>query len=72
MSLERRKKIPHYVTLHFTTEPCREGLSVEGLELAPLMSRQVTGRPRRDPETGYMMDHGLSSTDITRHAAARG
>ena len=45
---------------------------MEGLELAPLMSRQVTGRPRRDPETGYMMDHGFSSTDITKHAAARG
>ena len=28
-----------------------------GIELAPLMVDKVTGRPRRDPSTGYMMNH---------------
>ena len=40
-----------------------------GLELAPLMKAQPTGNPRKDPNTGYMMDAKLTSTDITKHAA---
>ena len=44
----------------------------QGLELAPLMKNQTTGRPRKDPATGYMMDHSLNSTDITKHASQRG
>jgi len=44
----------------------------QGLELAPLMKNQTTGRPRKDPSTGYMMDHSLNSTDITKHASQKG
>jgi hypothetical protein len=43
--------------------------SGEGLELVPLMKSQSTGRPGKDPATGYMMSHGLNSTDVTRKAA---
>merc|ERR1711962_1303844 len=43
-----------------------------GLELAPLMKNQITGRPRKDPTTGYMLDHSLNSTDITKHASQKG
>jgi len=43
-----------------------------GLELAPLMKQQTTGKPRKDPVTGYMMDAKLNSTDITKHASMQG
>jgi len=43
-----------------------------GCELAPLMSNMETGKPRKDPSTGYMMNHSLSSTDITKHADMKG
>ena len=46
--------------------------SSEGLELVPLMKSQSTGRPAKDPATGYMMSHGLSSTDVTRLADKMG
>ena len=46
--------------------------SSEGLELVPLMKNQITGRPAKDPATGYMMSHGLSSTDVTRMADKKG
>ena len=46
--------------------------SSEGLELVPLMKNQSTGRPAKDPATGYMMSHGLSSTDVTRMADKKG
>ena len=39
-----------------------------GIELAPLMGDNVTGRPRRDPSTGYMMNHSLGTTDVTQLA----
>ena len=39
-----------------------------GIELAPLMGDKVTGRPRRDPSTGYMMNHSLGTTDVTQLA----
>ena len=41
-----------------------------GVELVPLMMQSYTGKPRIDPRTGYMMSHALSSTDVTRRAAA--
>ena len=28
----------------------------------------MTGKPRKDPETGYMMNHSLGTTDVTRLA----
>ena len=37
-----------------------------GVELVPLMMQSFTGKPRIDPNTGYMMSHSLSSTDVTR------
>ena len=40
-----------------------------GLELAPLMKAQPTGNPKKDANTGYMLDARLTSTDITKHAA---
>ena len=40
-----------------------------GLELAPLMKAQPTGKPRKDSVTGYMKDARLTSTDVTKHAA---
>ena len=56
-----------------------------GIELVPLMKDKHTGllketykgfkkkvfsgRPHKDPSTGYMMSHGLSSTDVTKLAA---
>ena len=46
----------------------REMRSEIGTELAPLMKNAKTGKPRKDQETGYMMDHSLSSTDVTRLA----
>ena len=58
---ERRKTAEH-----------REMVDSSGLELVPLMARQNTGRPRRNPSTGYMTDHSLNSTDVTKHAASRG
>jgi hypothetical protein len=44
--------------------------SAYGVELVPLMMNQYTGKPRIDPQTGYMMSHSLSSTDVTRRSAA--
>jgi len=46
----------------------KELVSEIGTELAPLMKKAVTGKPRKDPDTGYMMDHSLSTTDVTRMA----
>jgi len=43
-----------------------------GLELAPLMTNQTTGNPKRDPSTGYMMNHSLSTTDVTKLASLQG
>ena len=39
-----------------------------GTELAPLMKSATTGKPRKDPDTGYMMAHNLPTTDVTRLA----
>ena len=39
-----------------------------GTELAPIMKNSATGKPIKDPDTGYMMDQSLSSTDVTRLA----
>ena len=50
-------------------EEHRNMTSEVGLELAPLMKAQPTGKPRKDEVTGYMMDARLTSTDITKHAA---
>ena len=50
-------------------EEHRNMTSEVGLELAPLMKAQPTGKPRKDELTGYMMDARLTSTDITKHAA---
>ena len=36
-----------------------------GVELVPLLKEKNTGKPRKDPSTGYMLSHSLSSTDIT-------
>ena len=44
--------------------------SAVGIELVPLMMQSYTGKPRIDPQTGYMMSHSLSSTDVTRRATA--
>ena len=53
-------------------EERKEVVGSIGAELASLFARGNTGRPRKDPETGRMLDCGLNSTDITQHAAARG
>lgn len=37
-----------------------------GVELVPLLKDKATGKPRKDPATGYMMSHALSTTDVTR------
>jgi hypothetical protein len=37
-----------------------------GVELTPLMKNMPTGNPRKDPTTGYMMNHSNPSTDVTR------
>lgn len=37
-----------------------------GVELVPLLKDKATGKPRKDPNTGYMMSHALSTTDVTR------
>jgi len=50
----------------------RDITSEVGCELAPLMKNQTTGKPKKDPSTGYMMNHSLSSTDITKHADMKG
>ena len=42
-----------------------------GIELAPLMVDKVTGRPKRDPSTGYMMNHSLGTTDVTQLATVQ-
>merc|ERR1712131_250181 len=39
-----------------------------GIELAPLIMDKVTGKPKKDPSTGYMMNHSLGTTDVTRLA----
>ena len=62
--------------------------SGEGIELVPLMKDKYTGalkefylmkiygnflgKPHKDPSTGYMMSHGLSSTDVTKLADKQG
>ena len=33
---------------------------------------KVTGKPKRDPSTGYMMNHSLSTTDVTQLATSKG
>jgi len=43
-----------------------------GCELVPLMKDKQTGKPHKDPATGYMMSHGLSSTDVTKLADKKG
>ena len=43
-----------------------------GIELAPLIMDKVTGKPKRDPSTGYMMNHSLGTTDVTQMATAKG
>jgi len=43
-----------------------------GMELAPLMMNQPTGNPKRDPSTGYMMNHSLGTTDVTKLAGLQG
>ena len=43
-------------------------ISQVGTELAPLLKHAVTGKPRKDPDTGYMMNHSLGTTDVTRMA----
>lgn len=50
----------------------RNIMSSEGMELVPLMKDKQTGKPHKDPSTGYMMSHGLSSTDVTRLADKAG
>ena len=45
-----------------------EMMSEVGTELAPLLSSAITGKPRKDPATGYMMNHSLPTTDVTRLA----
>ena len=37
-----------------------------GVELVPLLKNKTTGNPRKDPNTGYMMNHSLPSSDVTR------
>ena len=37
-----------------------------GIELAPLIMDKVTGKPKRDPSTGYMMNHRLGTTDVNQ------
>jgi len=37
-----------------------------GVELVPLLKNKTTGNPRKDPNTGYMMNHSNPSTDVTR------
>ena len=37
-----------------------------GIELVPLMKQSQAGRPRKDPSTGYMLSHSLSTTDVTK------
>jgi len=46
--------------------------SEAGLELAPLIATHTTGNPKRDPSTGYMMNHSLSTTDVTKLASLQG
>ena len=36
------------------------------------MKEKHTGKPHKDPATGYMMSHGLSSTDVTKLADKKG
>ncbi len=37
-----------------------------GVELVPLLKEKPTGKPRKDPSTGYLMNHSLPSTDVTK------
>ncbi|TRY68296.1 hypothetical protein TCAL_07196 [Tigriopus californicus] len=37
-----------------------------GVELVPLLKEKATGKPRKDPTTGYLMNHGFPSTDVTQ------
>ena len=41
-----------------------------GVELVPLLKEMPTGKPRKDPSTGYLMNHSLPSTDVTKKADA--
>lgn len=36
------------------------------MELVPLLKNKQTGNPRKDPATGYMLNHSLTSTDVTK------
>jgi len=57
--IEKRRAMEH-----------KEMVSEIGTELAPLMKNSIGGKPRKDPNTGQMMDHSLSSTDVTRLAVS--
>lgn len=37
-----------------------------GVELVPLLKDKQTGKPRKDPTTGYMLSHNLPTTDVTK------
>ena len=67
------KLINHYIMLYPCHEcycrPPKDITSDVGLELAPLMKQQLTGKPKKDPATGYMLDAKLQSSDITKHAS---
>ena len=38
--------------------------------MVPLLKEMPTGKPRKDPSTGYLMNHSLPSTDVTKKADA--
>jgi len=42
-----------------------------GVELVPLLKQHNTGKPNKDPSTGYMLRHSLSTTDVTRGQDAK-
>ena len=72
-SLARRRQSEHREIMSEVqlTMPNIDGkleISQVGTELAPLLKHAVTGKPRKDPDTGYMMNHSLGTTDVTRMA----
>ncbi len=38
----------------------------------PLLKEMSTGKPKKDPSTGYLMSHALPSTDVTKIADKKG
>ena len=64
---ELRSDVSSAICLHFLFTFLKSAVCLQvGVELVPLLKQHNTGKPNKDPSTGYMLRHSLSTTDVTR------